>query len=186
MTTPCEFTVEIDGDDACYILIEEPAPPESADVLVPDLEIAIENPAPESDDSPPPVIESVAIAEKGDKGDPGANGVGVSTADVVASENLNAFDFVTAGGARADSDNLAHLGHIAGMTPEAVLSGFVAHLVSMGEVTNSGWSWAANAKLFLNGTGLSTVAPSTGFSQIVALSRNSDTVIIQLGDPVRL
>lgn len=137
------------------------------------LAVAIENDVNRDDDVIP---ESVVIYVRD-----------VLVVEVAATEDLPAFSFVTAGGKVANSATLAHLGHVAGMTPVAVASGFIAKLIALGETTNKDWSWpATNAKLFLNGTAISTTPPATGFLQQLGLTRNSETIIIEPGPPIRL
>jgi hypothetical protein len=117
---------------------------------------------------------------------PGTIPSDVDTADVVASVDLPALCLVTAGGEIADSSNPFHFNHVLGilMTPVAVDN--VATLVVEGEVTDLTWSWTANQKLFLNGTAISTIPPSTGFSQLVGITRNSHTIFIRLQVPIKL
>lgn len=121
------------------------------------------------------------------QGEPGSGGEpSPDEAEIVATENLPALSFVTAGGQVANSSNTSHFGRVVGITMEAILSGFVATLFVEGEVTDLSWSWTANQKLFLNGTTLSTVPATTGFSQLVGITRNSSTVFIRLNAPVLL
>ncbi len=101
-------------------------------------------------------------------------------------QNVPAFVMVTVDGFRADSSNLAHRGKVVGMTTVAVNSGFIASLVDDDEVTNPAWAWTSGQKLFLNGTGISPTAPSTGFSQLVAVARNPVIAVIQLGPAIML
>lgn len=110
-----------------------------------------------------------------------ADTVGV---DVVAAEDLAAYEFVTAVGAKADSSNSAHFNKVVGMTTAAVLTGFVASLSTDGEVTNPAWTWSANASLFLNGTSISQTPPSSGFIQVVGVAVNATTMIIQIKLPL--
>jgi hypothetical protein len=106
--------------------------------------------------------------------------------EVVATEDLAAYVAVTATGALANSANLAHFGRVIGITSNAISSGFSGLLRDSGEVTNTGWSWTAGTKLFLNGTVLSSTPPTTGFSQLIAIARNSHTVFVQLEPPILL
>lgn len=105
---------------------------------------------------------------------------------VVATENIAALSLVTANGKTGDSNNIAHFNHIVGITMDAVLNGFPATVVVEGEVTDGAWSWVNNDKLFLNGTVLSTVAPTSGgFCQYIALARNSNTIFVRLQKPIK-
>jgi hypothetical protein len=106
--------------------------------------------------------------------------------EIVAAEDLPARSFVTAAGRVADSTNVLHMNHVIGITMTDVPSGNVAIVVVEGEVSDSTWSWSADTKLFLNGTSLSTVPPSVGFSQLLAISRNDQAIFIRLQTPIRL
>ena len=108
------------------------------------------------------------------------------TADIVATANIAALQLITAGGAVANSSNVAHFNRVVGIVMIATLSGFIATATVEGEVTDGSWGWTPNVKLFLNGTALSTVPPSSGFSQLVGLTRNSNTVFIRLLSPILL
>jgi hypothetical protein len=117
---------------------------------------------------------------------PGTIPSDVDTAEVVASEDLPALCLVTAGGEIADSNNLFHFNHVLGILMTPVAADNVATIVVEGEVTDLTWSWTANQKLFLNGTSISTVPPSAGFSQLVGITRNSHTIFIRLQVPIKL
>jgi hypothetical protein len=55
-----------------------------------------------------------------------------------------------------------------------------------GDITNPGWAWTSGDIIFLNGTSLSTVAPSSGFVQRIGIAKTSQTIVVGLGDPVLL
>lgn len=101
-----------------------------------------------------------------------------------ATEFIPAFSVVTSNGRVADSDDLTHFNRVIGMTIEEVPNGFVGWATVDGEVTNPVWDWAPQSKLFLNGSVLSVASPLIGFSQMVAIARNADTIIMKLGPPI--
>jgi hypothetical protein len=103
-----------------------------------------------------------------------------------ATELIPAFSLATATGKVGDSANLAHFNKIIGMVIEDVPNGFVGNATVDGEVTNSGWAWSPGSKLFLNGTAISLTAPSAGFSQMVAVARNPQTIIMRMEPPILL
>lgn len=109
----------------------------------------------------------------------------IDTADIAATEDIPALSLVTANGKVADSANLSHFNHVVGLSMIAVPNGNIATVVVEGEVTDLSWSWTTNDKLFLNGTTLSTLPPSSGFSQFIALARNSQTIFVRLQIPVK-
>jgi hypothetical protein len=73
-----------------------------------------------------------------------------------------------------------------GMVTEAVANGQIGIAMVDDEVTNLSWAWSPGSKLFLNGTNLSLTAPSTGFSQMVAVARNAQTIIMRISQAVLL
>lgn len=103
-----------------------------------------------------------------------------------ATELIPAFSLVTSSGKVADSTDLTHFNRVIGMTVEEVQNGFIGQATVDGEVTNPAWVWAPQSKLFLDGSTLSVVPSATGFSQMVAIARNADTIIMKLEPPVLL
>lgn len=110
----------------------------------------------------------------------------VDNAEILANTNIPAFSLVTGNGQIADSSNLAHFGHVIGISTAAVLSGFIDTVVTEGEVTNGLWTWVNNDKIFLNGTSLSTTPPASGFNQFIAIARNNNTIYVRLQQPILL
>lgn len=106
------------------------------------------------------------------------------TAEINATMNIPGLSLVTANGQVADSSNTFHFNHVVGISMDAVLSGNIATLVVEGEVTNLSWGWTTNDKLFLNGTVLSTIPPTSGFSQMIAIARNNNVIFIRLQQPI--
>lgn len=105
----------------------------------------------------------------------------------VATENIPAFTVVTATGKIADSSNVVqHRGRIIGVCIEAVVSTFSGSAVTVGKITNPLWSWSIGDIIYLNGTSLSIIPTSTGFSQRIGIAIQSDTIDIGLGEPILL
>lgn len=129
----------------------------------------------------PPPITGFLISETVS---PGTGGGGESFVDVLASEDLPAFVAATSDGQRANSGNILQWGKVVGVTQEAVSSGFIAHLVDDDELTNPLWSWSPGQLIFLNGNVLSGTAPSSGWSQQIAIARNNQIIIVKLGEPI--
>lgn len=103
-----------------------------------------------------------------------------------AAEVIPPFSLATATGRVANSNNFAYYNKVIGMVDVSVASGFIGYAFSEGELTNGAWAWTPGAKLFLNGTTLSATAPATGFSQLVAIARTSNTIIMRLAQAVLL
>lgn len=188
LTGPPPITVVTDA--AITVVPQDPATTVVVDEAV---AVLVDNPITVVPNNPAIAVavaspEVAILVVPGLPGPPGSGGGGGSsdldTADIVATEDIPALKFVTAGGQVADSSNLAHFNHVVGISMEAVLSTFVATLATEGEVTDPSWNWTANQKLFLNGTTLSTTPPTSGFSQYVGITRNSHTVFIRLQLPI--
>jgi hypothetical protein len=103
-----------------------------------------------------------------------------------AIELIPAFSLATAEGEVADSTDLAHFNKVIGMVIEDVPNGFVGNATVDSEVTNPAWAWSPGSKLFLNGIAISLTPPITGFSQMVAVARNSQTIIMRMEPPILL
>lgn len=104
-----------------------------------------------------------------------------------ATADIAAFLPVTSTGRGADSSNTAHISKVIGINVASVLNGFIGYAVgSGGTIKNAGWSWTVGDKIFLNGTTLSTTAPSTGFSQQIGTAVASDTIAVKLSPAVLL
>jgi hypothetical protein len=104
----------------------------------------------------------------------------------LATELIPAFSLATAKGQIANSNNLLHYNQVIGMVIEDVPNGAIGQATVDGEVTNNTWAWSPGSKLFLNGTALSVTAPSTGFSQMVAVARNANIIIMKISQAILL
>jgi hypothetical protein len=190
---PDDLTISIDEGPISEV-IEGPSQ-DVTDISDPIIGIAVENPATEEVPSAPPV-ESVTIVEKGDPGPPGPPGppgggggggtTDYDTTEIVAHEAIPALSFVTSDGKIADSNNPFHFNKVMGITLVSVPVDTVATVITEGEVTDLSWNWTANQKLFLNGTALSPIPVSSGFSQMLAVAQNSQTIFIRVRTPIRL
>lgn len=106
--------------------------------------------------------------------------------EFLAAEFIPSFSLVTANGRIADSSNLAHYNQVIGMTIVDTLNGARGEATVDGEIVNPFWSWSPSSKLFINGTTISLSSPSTGFSQLVAVARNSQIIIMKIAQAVLL
>lgn len=103
-----------------------------------------------------------------------------------AIEDIPAFSLATADGQVADSSDITHFNRVIGMVIEDVANGFIGEATVDGTVTNPAWAWSPGSKLFLNGTTISLTPPAVGFSQMVAVARNAQIIIMKLGEAVLL
>jgi hypothetical protein len=100
--------------------------------------------------------------------------------------NIAAFSVVTSDGVPANSGTVGQIGTVIGIALAAIATGFSGPVQTAGAVTNLSWTWVAGDVLFLNGTSLSTIAPSAGFVQAIGTAQNSSTVVLDLGIPILL
>jgi hypothetical protein len=106
---------------------------------------------------------------------------------VLATEDLPAYTVITSAGVVANSATVNHRGKVIGITRAAIANGFTGNYASDGfEIENPAWAWTAGDILYLNGTSLSTVSPSTGFTQKIATAKSSIRVLVELDVPVLL
>lgn len=105
----------------------------------------------------------------------------------IATENISAFNVVTASGQVADSSIVSHRGKVIGLSIEPVLIGHAGEAVNEGEVENTAWSFTTGSPLYLdlNG-GLTAIAPSSGFSQQIAVATASNKIDIDLKPSILL
>jgi hypothetical protein len=124
--------------------------------------------------------------ESGPQGVSGGGGGG-ATVEIVSVEPVAKYSPVCSDGRVADSNDLSSLGRVAGVSAdEAAGPGFPFKVQVVGEISNEAWSWSAGDIVYLNGTGLSTSAPASGFIQRIGAAKNSSTIVINLSDPVLL
>lgn len=126
------------------------------------------------------------IGNVGPQGNSGATGLDGGLISIVAFENIPEFSVVTSTGRNADSSNLSHLNRVVGISTSAIDSGFSGQIREIGEIQNVGWSWIMGDVIYLNGTSLSTIAPGSGFSQLIGTAKNSTTIIVELGETILL
>jgi hypothetical protein len=192
-----EIDVEI-AEQSEVLVLDVPAAADAIDVPTPGMEIVIADPTVDVVDTTPNVTEDITQpvpgppGPTGPPGPPGSGGGGgggtldPSGSTIVAAVDIAAFSVVTVDGHIANSGNLTHIGRVAGIAVSDIALGVSGLIQLDGEITNPAWNWIPNSKLFLNGSGLSAVAPATGFAQMIAIARSDQTIIIRIGDPILL
>lgn len=111
---------------------------------------------------------------------------GVPVIDFVAAETIPAFEVVTADGHRADSSNLLHRLKVIGISTTALNSGFAGEAISCGEIINPSWAWVIGDRVYVNGTSLSTVPPTSVWSQEIGIAVRADTLMVNLKQSILL
>ncbi len=115
----------------------------------------------------------------------GGGGSSVSI-DYIATAIITSYDVVTSSGSVGDSAITSQRGKVIGIATANIAIGFPGQAVGFGEIQNVAWSWTIGDKIFLNGTSLSTVAPTTGFIQIIGVATASDTIDVKIGQSILL
>lgn len=106
--------------------------------------------------------------------------------DFTATTTISVFDPVTSLGTIADSTIVAQRNKVIGINTYAVGSGFIGQAVGFGKIVNNLWSWTIGDKIFLNGTSLSTTAPTVGFIQIIGTATASNVIDVKLAQSTLL
>lgn len=182
-------TVEIESDDFSLTISE--GDDWSVEVMEPDGSITVaeaDNTPLDLDITEPVVtleqIEDVTIFEI--PGLPGDSRGLLDIEEVVTTELIPDLSFITASGKRADSNNIAHFNRVIGFVLNQTLNAHVAQAIVEGDVEYEGWNWSVGQELFLNGTALSSVSPTSGFSQLCAVAKTPTVVFVRLQIPIML
>jgi hypothetical protein len=105
---------------------------------------------------------------------------------ITATEVVPQFTGITITGKKADSGVLSQVGKVAGIALATILNGFSGPVKLIGEMENRSWGWTAGDPIFINGTTLSSVPPTSGWVQKVGKAKSATTVIVELEQPILL
>lgn len=106
---------------------------------------------------------------------------------VVMDEVGAAFDVVTVDGKIADQSMVTQAGRVAGVSMTAPAVGFPVDVIFHGEIENPAWTFTEGDILFLDVSGkLTTTAPASGFSQIVATAKSPTKILVDIQEPILL
>lgn len=106
---------------------------------------------------------------------------------VVMDDNGDAFDVVTVDGKIADQSQVTHAGRVAGIAITAPEAGFPVDIIFHGDLENPAWSFTEGDILFLTANGkLTTVAPGSGFSQVIGSAKSPTKILVNLEEPILL
>jgi hypothetical protein len=87
----------------------------------------------------------------------------------------------------ANGENATHAGYVTGMALQTALEGVQCKVQTSGEITNPAWSLTPGAIYFvaLGGT-ISATPPVVGFVQKIGLAKNATTLVISLGEAIKV
>ena len=137
-------------------------------------------------------LEIISQGPKGNKGDKGDRGdAGVNYVTKTASGSIGAHRFVISNSdgsvSYASQSNLAHLGKVVGITLNSANDAENVDIQLLGYITFNGWDFDDLLPIYLADNGLiNQILPMSGFSQIVGFAESSDTIFINLREPIIL
>ena len=105
---------------------------------------------------------------------------------IVANESIPQFQLMTSTGYIADSSNLAHINRVSGISINAITQNTSGEVLAYGKITNTNWNFTTGNILFLNGTAISETAPTSGFICQIGKVVNSNTILIDIKDCIKL
>jgi hypothetical protein len=71
-----------------------------------------------------------------------------------------------------------------GITVNAAASSGLVNVATAGELSDSSWSWTANAAVYLGASGVLTQTPTTGYIVKVATALSATTIAIRINPPI--
>ena len=113
------------------------------------------------------------------------SGIGIKQS-ITVTENISQGNVVNSDGSKADSSVVGKRNKAIGIANAAITSGFSGDVVTEGVITYGSWSWTAGDIIFLNGTSLSTTAPSTGFIQIIGKAISATKIEVKISQATRI
>ena len=109
-----------------------------------------------------------------------------SAVSYIAQANITIYTVVTSDGFTANSNIISQRNKIIGITNANTLTGFSGTAVGIGTITNPAWTWVIGDKIYLNDTSLSTIAPTTGYIQLIGTATGADTINVKLAQSMLL
>lgn len=110
----------------------------------------------------------------------------VGSTRVEAAEDIEEFVPITADGYACDCTNVAHYGHLIGISTDDTVAGFMINVRRGGLITNSAWSWTPLATIFCGIDGL-TMSPSAGrWTQVIGIAQTETSMLVIIGEPILL
>lgn len=143
--------------------------------------------------TPPPAITSVLgvgqglSGPPGPAGPPGGSGTSFVTAEAVGGHLVLALN--AAGLAfRASADVSSHALRVAGLSLSAAAAGDAVTVQSAGYVEHSGWTFTADAPVYLglNGALVQAVPAGAAFVQVIGKALSSTRLLVALQPPIVL
>ena len=129
-------------------------------------------------------IITIEVSDIGLQGIQGIQGVAGNVTEIVASENIPAFNIINGDGTVSDSSIINKRDKAIGISTSIILNGFSGDVISFGEVVNPLWNWSIGSILYLNGNNISTTAPGSGFIQIIGVATASTKINLNINNTI--
>ena len=134
----------------------------------------------------PQVVVINATGTQGTQGVQGVPGITGNFTMISVTENIAIGDVINGDGSKANSSIVGKRDLIIGVAAANIASGSTGQIILIGDLVNPSWAWTSGSILYLNGTVLSTIPPTTGFIQKIAIAKSSTTITIQLNNSILL
>jgi hypothetical protein len=110
----------------------------------------------------------------------------VQSVAITVHQATNIFDPVTVDGRLADSSRALTFNKLIGVALNAAIDNGTVNVLVSGRIQNDGWAWTEGDLIFLNGTSLATVPPTSGYVQQVGAASSPVSIIVRAGPPIML
>lgn len=106
--------------------------------------------------------------------------VALASVKITTQENINKFDPIGIDGFKANSNNR----ECVGFAIDNILIGNTATFLTGGILINPLWNFTVGLPVYLNGSSLSHIEPSTGFVQKVGLAKHANILFLKISEPI--
>ena len=101
--------------------------------------------------------------------------------DILMQQDCHKGDPITTMGFVVDSNNpVRDFARVAGIALADAASGTIVQVQTDGSIKNATWSWTRGQDIFVNGTVLSMVPPTSGFAAVMGNASASDTIVMNI------
>jgi len=145
-----------------------------------------------SDESVKVIVEGPSkVITAGTQGPPGPPGASEAVTVTGGTGGVNAYQVVfataTADVQAANANEPSHCGRVIGMATAAIAQGDTGTVQQSGAITNQAWSLSPGLPYFLvSGGNISVNVPSSGFVQRIGTAKDATTLIVNMGEPIKI
>ena len=133
----------------------------------------------------------IRAGTQGPAGPPGPPGASEAVTATGGTGGVNAYQVVfattTSDVQAANSAEPSHAGRVVGITTAAIAEGETGTVQQSGAITNPAWSLSPGEVYFLaSGGNIGVNVPSSGFIQRIGTAKDTTTLIINMGEPIKI